>query len=374
MRSADEAGYHPDVVPLSVDERLIDACKLDLCGAADVDEKRLADECSYCPKLLVVFTSQGGGALLAEATAFLDRARKLAPDFRAAFVIVSSSIRGDEGSLDFVTGTPDDHVLRLLDETQDRLFRSYLHTRIAWESGGAIGVARALELALGVCRMGDDEAFESGLNAFASERYRSVPLPLIRTIDEILDALTRNQPREAQRLAGEPRGHGLLWSPFGRERYRLVPWVARALLLKNAAHDCAHLLRSHASCAPFAREILGRCLELEARERSKLSWSLGTSPPPQEASIRFASFRRGEIDGDSYSYPQCAPTRPTDAWAFAEFGAFIEAAVRTKAPDLPRRELHALRQLRNALAHGHYASWSTLRRLLEIERRLGAAF
>lgn len=374
VRAADDAGVTPDVHVTSIDDALIGSLKLEFCGSREASDRQLANECAFRPRLLVILTVYGGSELLRDAIGFSDRARKFAPDFRAAFVVVSTARRADDGALDLVVGSPDDHVLRLLDETQERLFRAYLHARIAWEAGGSLRHARAIEASIGNCRVGDDEAVEARLNRYATDAYGSLVDGQCRIVEEILNAVIHNLSRELRRLALDARDLGLVWSPFGRDRLRLVPWLARALLVHHLVHPAAPLLRSHITCAPFARELLGRCLELEARERAKLSWGLGTRPPPTDAIARLVAFERGDFESDAAFYPQCSPTRPTDAWAFVEFGSFIDAAIRANLPDLPRRDLHALRHLRNALAHGHYASWSTLRRLLEIERRLGATF
>lgn len=374
VRAADDGGFQPDVLPLTVVNGLLESINTEFFGSPRVDDQRLADECSLRSRLVVVFTPLGGASLVRDATSFSDRARKIAPDFRSAFIIVSTSERGDDGALDFIVGFPDDHVLRLLDETHDRLFRSYLHTRIAWESGGAIVRARELQGLLEPCRVGDDEAVEAGLNEFARRSYGSLAAIVQRSLDDLVGALSRNEPLEARRLASELETKGLLWSPFGIGRFRIVPWAARALLVRREARVAVDFLRSQVMCAPFARELLGRCLELEARERAKLSSGIGASAAPADAIGRLAAFERGDAEGDSGLYPRCSPVRPADAWAFAEFGAFIETAVRVNAPRLPRRDLHALRHLRNALAHGHYASWATLRRLLKVERRLGTTF
>lgn len=371
VRAADDGGFAPRVPTLTVDERLVEFLKLEFCGSANASDRELADSCAIHPQLVVAFTSTQGTELLRDASVFSDRARKFAPDFRTAFVFLSSSRHSDGNAVDLEVGSPNDHVLRLLDETQERLFRAYLHARIAWETAGSLSLARRLDSALQDCRIGDDEGVESGLNGFAQSQYALVPQSSKILLDQLLVAVSRNSAPDLRRRAIEGRQEGILWSPFGRDRLRIVPWVARAVLMEDPRHTCAQMLRSHIWCAPLARELLGRCLELEARERAKLSWALGNTSPPTEAVARLAAFERADVDSDTVLYPICSPVRPTDAWAFAEFGTFIEAAVRSKIPDLPRRDLHALRHLRNALAHGHYASWSALKRLLEIERRLG---
>lgn len=372
VRAADDSGYQPELVPVTVEETLVGTMKSQLCGNAQADDRELANECSYRPRVVAAVTAGGGGEIIGEAIAFSDRARKFAPDYRVAFVVISVARISDDNALDFATGLPDDQVLRLLDDTQDRLFRAYLHARIAWEVGGSLASARELEIATGNLRLGDDEGLEAKLNEFALRAYGAVPDDAKTRLEAVLLALARNAPREAAGISSEPRAHGLLWSPTGRDRLRVVPWVARALLLATVTPTFRQGLRAQINCAPFARELLGRCLELEARERAKVASTLNSAVPPLDALARLESFSRGDAESDAQYYPNATPARPTDAWAFAEFGAFIDAAVRADAPNLPRRDLHGLRHLRNALAHGHYASWATLRRLMEIERRLGS--
>lgn len=373
VRGADEAGHQPVVASLPIVDKLVSTLQAELCGAAEADERRVVDECSFKHRLILCIT-ESGGPIAAEARAFSDRARKVAPDFATAFVIISTGSDAAEGDeLDFTSGAPDDHVLRLLDDTQDRLFRSYLHARVAWESAGAINRARSLETVLRSVRVGDDEAVENGLNEFARQAYGCAMERDKRRLVEFLAAIARGAVVDARRVAPELGNAGLLWSPFGRERWRVVPWTARALLLDDIAGESALLLRSQLTCAPLAREILGRCLELEARERAKLARQIGASRPPPDAVARLESFQRPEARGDALFYPRSSPARPRDAWAFAEFGAFVETAERAGAPRRQVSELHALRLLRNGLAHGHYAGWVAVRRLIEIEGRLGVA-
>jgi hypothetical protein len=67
-------------------------------------------------------------------------------------------------------------------------------------------------------------------------------------------------------------------------------------------------------------------------------------------------------------YPAECPATPDDAWAFASFGAYLAG---TTVPREQRSMLDALRALRNTFAHGHYVSWASVRRLQDLEARLG---
>ena len=75
-------------------------------------------------------------------------------------------------------------------------------------------------------------------------------------------------------------------------------------------------------------------------------------------------FERFSSDRPSITrdlYPVGHPAPPVDAWDFASLGA-----VQRVLDGTPR-----LAQLRNALAHGHYAGWNAVCLLLELQRRIG---
>ena len=374
VRAADDAGHHPTVVPISIEGTLLKAMSAHMCGSEHADERQLIEECSYGHKLIVAVAPDTHGAVAREAVAFSDRARKSIPDFGSAFVVVVNADSADDGALDFTSGAPADHVLYHLDDTQDRLFHAYLHTRIGWEAAGSIARSRCLEASVATARVGDDEAVEKAFNDFSLTSFEDIPITLQQELGELLSALGRNAAATAKRLGSRLRDGRILWSPFGRDRFRFAPWVSRALLLRGSSTDNALLLRNQMICAPLVRELLGRCLELEARERAKLSSDLGGTAPPTEAIGRLSAFARGDVQGDGSLYPKCSPARPQDAWAFAEFGTYVDAVERTGASRRHIGELHILRQLRNALAHGHYAGWAALRRLVDVERRLGPTF
>jgi hypothetical protein len=73
------------------------------------------------------------------------------------------------------------------------------------------------------------------------------------------------------------------------------------------------------------------------------------------ASSALAAFERGR-SADSARYPVNSPAAPTNGWEFATLGEFIAAL----PPTPVRSTLHEIREIRNAMVHGHYVSWHTL--------------
>lgn len=371
VRAADDAGYQPTVLPLLVDDDIRSSLSEALCGSAAVPDRQLAEECAYKHKVIVALSSDGGVAAR-EAAEFSDVARKLVPDFSTAFVVTATATEAEDEALDFATGVPRQQLLRLFDETRERVFRAYLHVRIAWESGGCLSAARELDSAAIAIPIGDDEAFEAVLNRSALSKFEGLAADVQRCTTDIVHAVSRRRPMGT--LAVNLLRERVLWAPLERRRLALVPWAARALLLRGGGGETTELLRNHVTCAPLARELLGRCLDLEARERARLAYEIGALAPPTDAVVRFSAFERGDPFAESGLYPRSSPARPSDAWAFAEFGACIEAAERSGSARQPRSDHHALRRLRNALAHGHYAGWAAVRQLIEAEERLGVGY
>ena len=120
-------------------------------------------------------------------------------------------------------------------------------------------------------------------------------------------------------------------------------------------------------CRPLAREVLGRCLDLEFRERA-VCWSNRTrSNPHTEALVRWQEFRTDVAHYARVFYPSDCPAEPGDSWPFTTFGEFLWATDPRSSQLAAWRDL---RDLRNGLAHGHYLCWRAIIRLLEIEGRL----
>jgi hypothetical protein len=89
VRSAGDAGYQPEVSPLPEGDSLVESMKAEFCHAAEADERRLADELGYRPRLIVAFATSAGNDLTRQAEQFSDRARPvassglIAPRYRA---------------------------------------------------------------------------------------------------------------------------------------------------------------------------------------------------------------------------------------------------------------------------------------------------
>jgi hypothetical protein len=245
------------------------------------------------------------------------------------------------------------------------LWRQYLHVRIAWETGGDPWLAASWNPD-GVLALppGDDNAFERLLNQEALRRWSQLSdqdrnVLIAHLVDPHAVAPRQRALAELDNRLLFARPHSDYSAP--------VPWVARACLLSNAAPPAADRLRGALVCTPLAMEILASCFEFERRLRtSLLHQEGGMDPPPevQEEAQQFASAVR------SYTrslYPADSPALPTDPWTFASIGKVVHAM---KALGRVADSVLQLRNLRNAIAHGHYVSW----RAVADSRELGRFF
>src|SRR5262249_55631063 len=156
------------------------------------------------------------------------------------------------------------------------------------------------------------------------------------------------------------------WRPPGETRLRPVPWVARALLCLHEGEEVRFLLRGCLVCAPLAKEVLSRCFDLEARERT-LCWAeRGELPLPREITDRYQKFMEAVPATEYRFYPAGCPAAPTDAWPFATFGELLVNLGHSRQR-WPHR--YELRDLRNALAHGHYVGWYAVQALRRVEQQ-----
>jgi hypothetical protein len=249
------------------------------------------------------------------------------------------------------------------------LWRGYLHRRLAWELAGDPegATARADEAAsLGV---GDDAGFEYQLNEAADTAWREVPADARREMQEYLDhSVCGAKPRAMlAQVATRLERRGYLWRPPGGDAVVPVPWVARALLRTDAVPAGTFHLRGCLVCVPLAHELLARCFDLEARERAALWAGRGGRSAPEVATER---WRRFQMPGsfEAGLYPPLCPAVPDDAWPFATFGEFLTALVPARDPR--RDACYRLLNLRNHLAHGHYAGWAVVLALRAVEEQL----
>ncbi|MBI2373721.1 MAG: hypothetical protein HYV07_06945 [Deltaproteobacteria bacterium] len=230
--------------------------------------------------------------------------------------------------------SPDD-LFSLLGRNDRRAWSGYIHHRLAWECAG--DHERAVRWAEHVQNLavGDDDGFESALNGLAREQLRSSTLG----------------PEGAEEAVADPTkdGSAEAWWRGPRDRRRIVPWVARGLLLAGTGR-LRHVLRSALLCETIAGLLLDVCFDLECRARALPD--LDPRELPDSASNELARF---EVDEGSARvfYPRGAPSLPVEPLDVASLGALAHALPRGQGRDF----LFRLTRLRNALAHQHYVGW-----------------
>ena len=316
------------------------------------------------PTVIIAFVARASDGVLAddEARGLRDRVAASHPTVAATFVLMDvadAPLTGD--GMRVTIGGPNCIVLRSQLVGEEQAWRAYTHVRLAWEVGGNLGVALEWnESAFDSLQRADDDGFERILNDRAEVAFAALDSTVANSVN---DSIAKASSDRKVHLP-----ENLFWSPAEDDWPRPVPGVARAILRRNNTHPARPLLRSCLVCAPLARAVLDRCLSLEARVRSN-SAIITLSPEQNSAANRdWLRFRSDELEVVSKLYPAGAPAKPLNAIEFTSFDEFLRLS-----PTLPRelrRTAGYLKQLRNALAHGHYVSWSALQFLWQIEEQL----
>jgi hypothetical protein len=330
----------------------------------------LAEKLAIRPR---VFVLQPGICSLDEARELVERLEKHRSEPNPTLIFLDTLAHPVSGDgFDLTIGWPVQPLFKEPGISARQLWPTYLHHRVAWEAGGVPERSMKWDSgSLAALNPKDDEAFEAWLNNRARRSVAEFSTELIALLVDFFDrtlGLTKSElprPDTGPRL----RCEGLIWRPPGAAAVQPVPFVARALLLDDddTVTPLKSLLRSCLVCKPLAHEVLARCLELEARERAIVRALGDLFAPSFDLERRWQAFNFGDSPSNRHFYPAGCPSCPEDAWTFAPFGELLGAARRR----LPKSEhRHAIRRLRNALAHGMYVSWSTITTLMAAEREL----
>ncbi len=226
----------------------------------------------------------------------------------------------------------------------------YVRHRLIAEAGGRLDVAMELATPPSLWTLADDASLERYLERTARERFSALP-------DE-LQAMIASALARPERVGRLPRRD--LETARGREP---APWVVRGY--SASAAKVAPWLWRAVVCRPVASALLQACAELESAERA------GRSPigMPDDEALRVAGEYERPDGRERPHYHAINILRPTMPWDFATFGAWLSRV----SSDRRRVEaLHALRSLRNHLAHGHHAGWHAVSVVRRLHRELVA--
>lgn len=324
------------------------------------------------PHLIVVVAPKVAGELFDDACGFLDRLTKLDPGEPKRGCLCIIDTLGQPVSaeaFDFVTGWPELSVLGRPGERARDTWDRYLIARLAWEAGGDIGSAKEIESTNPLLAPPDHEdALEGVFNraalALSARRPAAVLDQVTGWLTGVVAAASSRKPRPSPSPPDELLLNRLAWSPSPGGAWRPVPWLARAMLLKNALPGADLLLRSCLVNAPLGSELFRRTLELEAGYLAGMQARTPPVAPPFEAMREFAEFQRARPEGLEF-FPSGCPAIPKSPWEFASLGALV--ALEGERRDGPK---HLLRDVRNAIAHGAYVGWSMVKAVARCEREL----
>lgn len=316
--------------------------------------------------VLMVRAGGDGPAMRDEAQDFLDSCVKVGERPTACVVVLHDGEPVSEAR-DFSVGAFADGVLQEAERGQERLWRAFVASRLAWEAAGNLSLAKELDgVAAGIGLFGE-ASLERALNGWATARLASVAATTLEGLTAQLQRHASEDRHATARREALLRQAALIWRPVGEQRSRPSPWVARALLLAEPGHAARHMLRAAMVNGPLANEVLRRCFDLESnlvaslwRKHGRLEGALTEAPGLLQR------FRQGTIQECTY-YPAGCPATPHDAWCFATLGEVIKAAPEMGARGSPETRLM---RLRNTLSHGHYVSWKTVSDILELEEDL----
>lgn len=231
----------------------------------------------------------------------------------------------------------------MLPEDPAEDWRWYQRQRIVWESGGNLQTALKLADWLELSTWPDDQRLERAFESFAPRVLAELSGPIRSVVDAA--------------IAGRATGRASLPPSLQGADGDCAPWVIRA-----HPAEAPRRWRSLV-CRPVSTALIDACARLEGAVRER---SLPTEDPEEEATRVAAGYL--EANGrDARHHDPIPHLRPTLRWDYATFGHWIQ-----KTPlDRRRSEtLHALRALRNHLAHGHHAGWFAVSEFRRIQKDL----
>jgi hypothetical protein len=155
-----------------------------LCGEPRVFDrfelrKRMLEELNRSPLLIIIVLNPSCGLQIIAAAKILGeelQKEKSPPLYPLTILFVESAdaICGDTDFFDFTVGLPRRRLFENGD-SENELWQAYLHLRTAWDSAG--NPATTTKILDGIsCCTGNDDAFESGLNRYATDRLRAIPM------------------------------------------------------------------------------------------------------------------------------------------------------------------------------------------------------
>lgn len=299
--------------------------------------------------------------LRSELEQFADLVTKIEPLARFTVVCLdtpSSPLGGRfHDIVDGLVPAPTD----LLSATESGAWKTYLHHRIAWETGGRLSDALNLEqeLIIGGVTTATDETIEARLTKAATRRFAMLEKEVRDNVDTgVLKSVLREDAKGTV-------SQELFWSPTETAGLLPRPWVARALLAATPQHRHAELLRNCLVCVPLGHALLAACAVFETQLRSRIR--LPAAPDPSAPCMTpWQTFTTGGTLERSL-FPAEGPAVPTSPWEFASFGECIKQEV-VKEPSGNWR--HDIRLVRNHLAHGHHVGWAAVKTLRRLSSRV----
>lgn len=304
-----------------------------------------------------------------ECQSFVDRIEKVGGRRRPTILgLVASDVAPLQPSFSMIRGVPENLILCDPDLEDRERWERYMHQRVAWEFGGALGLAERWnqELALEKIPTGHDGLFENRLNHAAGQLLQETDRD---AVEFVLKSLCSDKPFDLSNWSHDASVEGsLFWWVDGPHRPTLCPWLARALLINQESPALCDHLRASLNCRPLASEMLYHCFAIEARERVRCCADMQDERNAPDLAIRaFNDFKAKRDNSFARFYPPDFPVKQWTVWQFAAFGEVL-SYTRVPSDRIHRECQYSIKQLRNALAHGHYPAWQMLSEVVEVLR------
>jgi hypothetical protein len=318
--------------------------------------EQLAELAVSSPRLLILRMPDESPRItwFDELVALSDLHQKLPTPGALAFLLVAPAGSDLPGACRLDRGWPTETAS--ISAERDR-WSAYVHERVAWHTAGALEHATELGRSIERLPIGGDGAVEDALDAQSDRLLGALDPHLLAELGASLAPIEQEPD-----LQHGPMGQ----SGADTRAIRPASWLARALLRQYPQHPMKRYLALLQVCRPLANRLLGRCTELEHVWRDRLLAGAPDFTPGDEAKRNADRLERRPDAIEHMIAPRgrCVIPEPRD---IESFGGVIKSCGQAGTPV---RDLHQLREMRNALAHGAEVGWGALRLLDRLEGSL----
>jgi len=292
---------------------------------------------------------------------------------RLCAAMVSSKTSHD--TWDYSMALPSPETLGSLPDIDalDELWPWYRAVRLAWLAGGDWQRFDSWRSEIAGVAMGDDSQLLRKMARLAKRARHELDdstIDMVNKLHPLARTVVAASDPEAEKtyrsVLSHLEGAGLLWRPPEHTTKQLVPWLALALLQEHKDRPDRGWLRNSVVCTPIIQDLLKRVFEFEWSSRA--GFHLLAPQVLQEMKDEDIHLWLDGTHESARYYDESdrilLPTAPSES---VTFGSFLYE-LREKVPS--SGQLNAIKDLRNALAHGHPVGWGGYKSLWDLTVKL----